>query len=133
MSETANVELIRQLYDRMGTGDVDAALELMTDDVAFVVPGPPDIGAAGTWRGVEGVRDCLARLRDAQENQSVQIREFVAQRDHVVVFLHVVAKARATGRTFESDIVHFFTIRDGRIARLVDFFDTAAVAEAIRV
>lgn len=48
MSETANVQLIRQLYDAMSNGDLDAALAMMT---AFVVPGPPEIGAAGTWRG----------------------------------------------------------------------------------
>ena len=57
----------------------------------------------------------------------------VAQGDHVVVLLHVVARARATGRSFESDIVHFFTFRDGRITRLLDFFDTAALVEANRV
>lgn len=130
MSETANVQLIRQLYDAMSNGDLDAALAMMT---AFVVPGPPEIGAAGTWRGHTGVRDCFVRLREAQENQSIDIREFVAQGDKVVVLLHVVAKARATGKKFESDIVHVFTIRDARIATLLDFFDTAALVDANRV
>jgi uncharacterized protein len=106
---------------------------MMTDDVTFVVPGPPEIGAAGSWRGHTGVRDCFVRLREAQENQSIHIREFVAQGNTVVVDLHVVAKARSAGKTFESDIVHFFTIRDGRVAKLVDFFDTAALVEANRV
>lgn len=79
------------------------------------------------------MRDCFVRLREAQENQSIDIREFVAQGDKVVVLLHVVAKARATGKKFESDIVHVFTIRDARIATLLDFFDTAALVDANRV
>ena len=133
MTETANVTLIKQLYDSMSKGDLNALLELVTDDVEFVVPGPPEIGAAGTWRGPGGVRECFARLREAQENQRIDIREFVAEGDHVVVLLHVAAKARATGRSFESDIIHFFTIRNGRITRLLDFFDTAALVEASRV
>jgi ketosteroid isomerase-like protein len=133
MSETANVQLIRKLYDAMSAGDLDAALAMMTDDVTFVVPGPPEIGAAGTWHGRTGVRDCFARLREAQENQSVDIREFVAQGNKVVVLLHVVARARATGRKFELDIVHFFTIEDERITSLLDFFDTAALVDANRV
>ncbi|HYU77789.1 MAG TPA: nuclear transport factor 2 family protein [Vicinamibacterales bacterium] len=133
MSETGNVQLIRQLYDAMSKGDLDAALAMMTDDVTFVVPGPPGIGAAGTWRGHTGVRDCFVRLREAQENQSIDIREFVAQGNTVVVLLHVVAKARSTGKVFKSDIVHFFTIRDARITNLLDFFDTAALVDANRV
>ena len=73
MSEAANVQLIKELYDRLGKGDLETALGLMTDDVTFVVPGPPGIGAAGTWRGHNGVRECFARLREAQENQSASM------------------------------------------------------------
>ena len=133
MSEAANVQLIKELYDRLGKGDLETALGLMTDDVTFVVPGPPGIGAAGTWRGHNGVRECFARLREAQENQSTDVREFVAQGDTVVVLLHVIAKARSTGKRFESDLVHFFTVRDARIAHLIDVFDMAALVEAYRV
>ena len=132
MSEAANVQLIKELYDRLGKGDLETALGLMTDDVTFVVPGPPGIGAAGTWRGHNGVRECFARLREAQENQRTHVREFVAQGNTVVVLLHVIAKARSTGKRFESDLVHFFTLRDARIANLIDFFDTAALVDAYR-
>jgi uncharacterized protein len=133
MSEAANVQLIKELYDRLGKGDLETALGLMTDDVTFVVPGPPGIGAAGTWRGHNGVRECFARLREAQENQSTDVREFVAQGNTVVVLLHVIAKARSTGKRFESDLVHFFTLRDARISNLIDFFDTAALVDAYQV
>ena len=132
MSEAANVQLIKELYDRLGKGDLETALGLMTDDVTFVVPGPPGIGAAGTWRGHNGVRECFARLREAQENQSTDVREFVAQGNTVVVLLHVITKARSTGKRFESDLVHFFTLRDARISNLIDFFDTAALVDAYR-
>ena len=132
MSEAANVQLIKELYDRLGKGDLETALGLMTDDVTFVVPGPPGIGAAGTWRGHNGVRECFARLREAQENQRTDVREFVAQGNTVVVLLHVIAKARSTGKRFESDLVHFFTLRDARISNLIDFFDTAALVDAYR-
>ena len=133
MSEAANVQLIKELYDRLGKGDLETALGLMTDDVTFVVPGPPGIGAAGTWRRHNGVRECFARLREAQENQSTDVREFVAQGNTVVVLLHVIAKARSTGKRFESDLVHFFTLRDARISNLIDFFDTAALVDAYQV
>jgi ketosteroid isomerase-like protein len=133
MSEAANVQLIKEFYDTLGKGDLETALALLTDDVTFVVPGPPGIGAAGTWRGRSGVRECFVRLQEAQETQSIDVREFVAQGNAVVVLLHVIAKARSTGKRFESDLVHFFTVRDARIANLIDFFDTAALVDAYRV
>ena len=56
----------------------------------------------------------------------------MAQGNTVVVLLHVIAKARSTGKRFESDLVHFFTLRDARISNLIDFFDTAALVDAYR-
>jgi ketosteroid isomerase-like protein len=126
------VRVIGRLYDAMRAGDVDTILSMMTEDVTFVVPGPQDIGAAGTWRGHAGVRDCLARLRQVQATETLDVREFVAQGDTVVVLLHVVARVHATGRTFESDLVHFFRLSGGRVATLLDFFDTAALVTAVR-
>jgi ketosteroid isomerase-like protein len=133
VSEPANVQLVKDLYQAMAQPTADAVLALLCEDVQFVVPGPPSVGAAGTWRGHAGVQERLDPLRSGQENQAVEFLEFVAQDDKVVVMLHVKARVHATGKVFESDIVHLFTIKDGKIARLVDFFDTFALVDAHRV
>jgi ketosteroid isomerase-like protein len=126
----ANVQVVKQLYGAMGQSDISEALAVLDEDVTFVIPGPPNVGAAGTWRGHDGVRTCLQKLRESQENQSVDFREFVDGPNTVVVLLTVKAKVRATGKIFASDIIHFFTLRDGKIVRLLDFFDTAALVDA---
>jgi uncharacterized protein len=132
VSESVNIQLIKELYAAMGQSTMDAVLALLSDDVEFVVPGPASVGAAGTWRGHAGVRECLRLLRGGQENQSIEFLDFIAEHDKVVVLLHVRARSLATGKSFESDIVHLFTIRDGKITRLLDFFDTFALADAHR-
>jgi len=58
--------------------------------------------------------------------------ERIADGPFVVSRLHVAAVARATGRRFESDIVHLFTVTGGKVSRLLDFFDTAAIVAAYR-
>jgi len=126
----SNAQIIRRLYAAMGKPTLDETLQLLTEDVEFVVPGTPGLGAAGTWRGADGVCECMRRLRQGQETQSFEVHEFVSEGDHVVVRLHVRGKVIATGKSFESDIIHFFTLRDGKVARLLDFFDTAALAAA---
>jgi ketosteroid isomerase-like protein len=130
VSESANVLTVKKLYTAMGQPTPEAMFALLTEDVEFVVPGPPGLGAAGNWRGADGVSECLRRLRHGQETQSLEFHEFVSEGDHVVVRLHVRGKAIATGRSYESDIIHFFTLRDGKVARLLDFFDTAQLAAA---
>lgn len=131
MSESANVEVVKRMYAAVRNG-VESALPLFTEDVTFTVPGPPGIGAAGVWRGHAGVRACFETVTRTQETTSLEVREFVAQGHRVVVLLHAFARVRATGRTFESDIVHIFTVDNGRISALEDFFDTAALADAVR-
>lgn len=116
-----------------GGASPDAALALLTGDVEFVVPGPASVGAAGVGRGHAAVEQCLRTLRQGQQTLSVDIKEFVAEADRVVVLLHVTARVLATGRVFESDIIHFFSIKDGKVSRLLEFFDTAALAAAHRV
>ena len=57
-------------------------------------------------------------------------REFIAQDDKVVSLGHYKWRIKETGREFESDFVHIFTIRDGQIVGFREHFDTAAAAAA---
>jgi len=133
MSEAEHVRVVKALYAAMGQPVLDdAALGLLSEDIEFVVPGRPGLGAAGVWRGADGVQECMRRLRAAQQNDRVDVLDIVAQGEHVVVRLFVRARVTATDKTFESDIIHFFTFSGGKITRLLDFFDTAAVEAAYR-
>jgi ketosteroid isomerase-like protein len=78
------------------------------------------------------MRECFRRLRAGQESLSTEPLLFVAEGEQVLVRLWARARVQATGKLFESEIIHLFTFRDGKVARLLDYFDTAAVAAAYR-
>ena len=124
-------ETIDMFYRRLRAGDTDHLLSLLSEDVLLVVPGPAGVGAAGSWHGLSGARECFRRLGQAHATLSVQFLDRIIDRDRVVSRLHVIGAA-ATGKRFESDVVHMFTVVNGRITRLLDFFDTAALVEAYR-
>jgi ketosteroid isomerase-like protein len=130
MRPDGNVQIVRDLYGALARGDMAAAVALLTEDVRLVVPGPPGVGVAGTWHGHDEVQQCFRRLGESQRNEALEIQEIVADDERVVVLLHVVANVLATGKTFESDIVHFFTLNAGRIVSVRDFFDAPALADA---
>jgi ketosteroid isomerase-like protein len=125
-------EVVDRVYAAMQARDVEGVLAWLTEDVLIVVPGPPGVGAAGDWHGHTGARECLRRLGEGQTSESLEMFERVAEGPYVVARLRGASVVRATGRRFESDIVHMFTVADGKVSRLLDFFDTAALVAAYR-
>jgi ketosteroid isomerase-like protein len=65
-------------------------------------------------------------LLAAEEITRFEPREFFNAGDHIVVVGFVAAVIKATGKAFESEWVHIFTVAGGRVTRWLEFFDTAA-------
>ena len=128
----APAAVIDALYAAMRAGDTETVIGLLSDDVLIVVPGPAGIGAAGEWRGHDGARECFRRLGAGQTTERLDFLERITEGPFVVSRLHAAAVVHATGRRFESDIIHLFTVRDGKVSRLLDFFDTAAIVSAYK-
>lgn len=51
--------------------------------------------------------------------------------DRVAVRVACAATCRETGEEIDTELAHFWIIRDGRMARLVEYFDTARVGRAL--
>ncbi len=85
---------------------------------------------AGKRTGRDGVADFFATLARDQDVLEFEPGEIIAQNDKVVSLGHYKWQVKETGRDFESDFVHIFTIRDGKIAGLREHFDSAVVAAA---
>jgi len=124
--------VIDALYAALRAGDADGVIAQLSADVVIVVPGPPGVGAAGEWRGHDGARECFRRLGAGHVTERAEFLERIADGPYVVSRLHVVGVAHGTGRRFESDVLHLFTVVDGKVTRLLDFFDTEAITAAYR-
>lgn len=129
MSEQ-NTAIVQQAYNNFKAGDIQALLNQMSDDATWQLPEIAGVALAGKRTGREGVRDFFATVARDQDVIEFSAREFVAQDDKVVSLGHYKWRVKETGREFESDFVHVFTIRDGKIVAFREHFDTAAVAAA---
>jgi len=130
MSDQANVGVVQQGYEALGRGDIPALLDLMADDVEWTLQGPPVIPWAGTRRGREAVAQFFSLLGETLEFEQFEPREYVAQGDTVVVLGHERSLVKPTGRGFEQEWAHVYTLRDGKIATGLFIEDTAAQVEA---
>ena len=129
MNERQNVEKIKAMYAAFARGDVQTILGALTDDVEWILEGPAIIPFAGTRRGPGEVAGFFRALATTQTNQKLTIETYVAQGDVVATMGRYAATVTATGRSFDASIAHFFTFRNGKVSRFVDFGDTALMAE----
>jgi uncharacterized protein len=133
MSEQDNIRTAQEAYAAFGRGDIQSLLSMLDENVEWVTPGPPDaMPTAGTRRGREGVAEFFSTLAETDQIEVFEPQEFIAQGDKVVSIIKCRTRLKATGRAVDDELVHIFTVRDGRIARFREYFDTAATVEALR-
>ena len=126
MSEQTNADVVRQVYEAFGSGDIPAMLGMLTDDVEITLQGPPVLPYAGTHRGHESFAEFVSLLGETLEFERFEPREFVAQGDTVVVLGDDRSLVKSTGRAFEEEWAHVYTLRDDKIAKGLLIEDTAA-------
>ena len=121
---------VQSLYAAFGGGDVPAFLALLADDIEWSFHGAPGVPYSGTVRGHEAVAGWLGKVVQAEDIQAFEPREFFAGPDHVTVLGWERTVSRASGRTFETEWVHVFSVRDGRVSRFWGMYDTAEAGAA---
>jgi uncharacterized protein len=130
MSEAANTQLVQQAYQNIKTGNLQAFLNLLTEDVQWQLPEMANVPFAGQWQGRKQVEQFFNIVGKVQEMLEFEPEEFIAQGDKVVVLGHFSMRVKATGKDSISDWAHVWTINDGQIAHFREYVDTAAVSRA---
>ena len=119
-------DVVQTVYAAFGRGDVPGILAHCADKVDWELVGPAKLGYAGRRTDHAGITDFFAKVAQFDDIQVFEPREFIEDGDKVVVLGHEKSKARDTGRDFESEWAHVFTVTNGKITRWRGFFDTAA-------
>lgn len=128
-----NIDLIQDLYAAFLRGDIGTIVAAVTLDVHWSVNGrQTDFPVLDTFKGPREVEKFFALVSEHE-----RISEFAPQQFHAVddkVFVHgrYASTLTRTGRKIESDWLHVFTIRGGKVAAFKEFSDTAQFAEAFR-
>ena len=84
MSEQENIAVVTEAYNNFKTGNINALVDQMTDDVVWQLPEIKNVPLAGKRTGRDGVADFFATLARDQDVIEFEPRKFVAQHDTVV-------------------------------------------------
>ena len=127
-----SLRIVRQLYAAFGRRDIAGMLAMLDPDVEWGEPANPFNPAGGTRRGHAGFLEWLQTGNAAEEVLELLPQRCLTDADAVAVVGFTRCRARATGRTYETDFVHLVVLRGGKVVRFQEFFDTWAAAEAFR-
>lgn len=131
MNTQNNLQVVQALYTAFGQGDMSTILNLLAEDVDWFFNGrAEDVPFAGQRSGHAQMIEFFTIVGQTCEVQEFGPHEMMAFEDKVLSLGHERVGVRATGKVFETDWAHLFTIRNGKIARLREYYDTAAMAEA---
>ena len=133
MSEQENARVVQQIYESFKSGGIGSILERMSDDIEWRLPDMENVPFSGKRSGLEEVAEFFKTLSDTRDVRQFEPQEFIAQGENVVALGHYSWHVKATGRDYEGDWAHVFTIRDGKVLRFYEYTDTASAASAHRL
>lgn len=128
MSEQDNTALVQKIYDAFNRGDVQTVLATIAPNAPFIDHGPAGVPYFGDFSGRPA--EFFQAIGDNVTDGKVTMEQYVASGDTVVARGKWTATVRSTGAKIDADLVHFFTVRDGKVTAWNGYGDTAAVLMA---
>ena len=126
-----NVEVVRRSIETYITGDRDAYLEFVAEDVA-IRPDASRFPEAEPFRGREEFRRFLAEVdRGWEGGATAVIEEILPVGDRVLARTNWGGKGSASGIELRSNLSALYTVQDGQITKIEFFFDHAEALEAV--
>jgi hypothetical protein len=132
MSIEKNVQVVKNFFAAIGSGNKQRVLALVAEDIEWIVPGE-DWPLAGTHRGHAGLVDVLKKASEEIEMAYPKPPEFVAQGDRVLVVGVATGKIKATNKPFKDEWVFDITVRNGKVTKIREYIDTQALARASEI
>lgn len=123
-------EVIERLFAAYAMRDVPAMVDCLHPDVEWTeAAGFP---YAGTYVGPEAIRvQVWGRMGSEWSGWLAVHDSMVVEGDRVAVTGTYTGRFRASGKSIEARFAHVYEVRDGKVFRMEQFVDSAAVNEAL--
>ncbi len=127
-----NVQLIREVYDAFGKGDVASVLGQMHQDIEWREAENFIYADRSPYVGPQAVLDgVFRRLGSEWDSFAVTPEEWLDAGNHVVVLGTYTGTHKSTGRTVRAQFAHVWAVRGTRILRFQQYTDTKQFAEVV--
>ncbi len=132
VSDTDNISTIDALYKSFATGDIPAVLGVMAPSVEWneaesnsLSDGNPYVGPDAVLAGVF-VR--IGENHDYFKLKDIQLHNM--DNNQVLATLRYDAKVKATGKSYDAQVAHLWTLNEGKVIAFQQYVDTKKLADA---
>jgi ketosteroid isomerase-like protein len=131
MSESPTA-IVRALFDRANSGDIDAVLELLAPDSVMDVP-PEASAEPDTYEGHEGARRYFAGFDGVLDDVRFDLLAIEeVSPDTVLTDARLSGRGTTTGIFVEQSTFVVLTVRDGRISSIRPYASREAALAGVR-
>ncbi len=123
MQVKENKQIVRSFYDAGNRGDLEACLDLISDDITWTNIGSTKL--SGTYRGKAELTEKLlgplfGRLK---AGISTSVENLLGEDDYVVALTSGTAET-TDGRPYNNQYCQVMRLLDGKIIEVTEYFDT---------
>ena len=128
--EMTNLEINQQLYRDFEEKNMAAVLKCFDKDVVWIRPGEPGIPFSGVYKGMEGLAKMFSIVSKTVKIKSFTHIKFLTNEDTVAVIGSDKADVIATGKSYSSEWVYVYTLKNEKIIHVQVYIDTLELSKA---
>jgi uncharacterized protein len=124
-----NIEIVKMAYSCFATGDIPGVLTLFDPAIEWhECTGMPFVKDDGIYTGPDAVvSKVFMNLPLFYDGFNIAVTEIFGADDKVVMEGFYQGTNKATGNVFKANAAHLWTVRDGKLVRMVQAVDTVAL------
>jgi ketosteroid isomerase-like protein len=125
-----NAEIVRKANDAYMRGAFGEAIRWMDPEIEWDMTNV-DVPDAAVYRGYDGLIDFENSWDESWESVEIEPLEYIEVGDRVIVVLRQTGKGKLSGVEVEQHFAQLWTLRAGRLFRMVMYPDREAALEAV--
>jgi ketosteroid isomerase-like protein len=123
-----NVEIVVNRYARYNAGERTPDLGFWHEDAEYhAAREDPD---SAVHHGIDAIRRQFERWQEAYPDLQVEPLEAEGKGDRVFLWVRFSGHGATSGVPMEMELAHVYTMRDGRAAQVVEYFDKTEALKA---
>ncbi|MDO7171493.1 ester cyclase [Mariniflexile sp. AS56] len=133
-SAPGNTEVINSLYNAFAVGEIPTVLDLLDADVIWNEAEGNAYADGNPYKGPEAVLNgVFARIgADHEYFKLIDIHLHDMSENKVLATLRYDAKVKKTGKTYNAQVAHLWTLKDGKVISFQQYVDTKKLADATK-
>jgi uncharacterized protein len=132
MVEELHRQRVLNFLEVFASGDIEGALSRCIDDIDFSANTPIDIlPHMGHHHGKVAVGNMWRTVHSRYSSMRYEIPIIISEGDKVAASLRVFFRKSGNDRIVQFDMAAFYTLRDGKIARIREIIDTFDLVQQV--